>query len=855
MSVTTPAESFFTALQVQLEKSITASQALSLIVDIENTAYLSSNFINEITTFEGTDKGTIIMSGSVHSGSGMPGAIPANITLPLITDSFWSNSNSDFMKFDLIGGALSPSVGEVWNKNLTEPYLKVLASEIVGVLAHELGHVADATAAAEVGPLNPKVGVNQGFYAGILLLSEGKATANAVQVAEDITNNSANKVAYRSYVPLVNLPDTDGIALLTKYQDPTAVTSVSEYATTFSKLFAPTYLSLYLSDWSQVPGSVNDAALVGSNIDFTSGIVTEASDKKSLLTLSFNRTVASTRQIINTIYNYQTMTRSDTDVTNVNSKILLDTEHANADGTSQLTNFANAGVGGYTLAVNASVTSFINGSLTYKTASVTGIQWAINFSVSMSVANFGTISGGSSGGGVSLNAGGSVTNGSTADLTATITGPTAISFGSSNASQVSNFAIITGNTGISTSGSGPLTVTNGSATDTTASIKGTGYRGVAAGGTTTVVNFGSIFGSDAGLGLTGGSGSSVTNGTDGTNGSPADTGASISGGLGILAAGSGPSIVNNFGTISGSSSDGIRLSQGGTVNNGSAADTKASITGAGWGVNSYSGTLTNYGTISGGSGGVIINSGTVKNFGKISSSKGASGTAISYQPGGTNRLVEGPGSVIVGAVYGYGTLTVELASGASAGTIGGLGTNINGASTIAVDSGAIWTFSGANSIASFVNNGTAIVASGGSLNVSSAVDPSSSGVFQLATNASLEIAAALGTNVKMQFLGSSPTNKLIIDKAANFGTNVGTASYAGPLLENFAAGDVIDLKGISPASLGLNYTAATGVLKITGSGGSALATLLFQNSTLGAGTFHAASDGSGGSGGTLITRS
>ncbi len=703
-----------------------------------------------------------------------------------------------------------------------------------------MGHFEDSNLVTDLAKLNKTVGINEGFFLGIKLLSEGKATANAIKVAIEVAK-SGGGVANEVYIPLVGPVTAKDREVLQANPDPNSITAVGNYATLYSGLGNPTYATDYLANYS---GTKDKNLGLGTLIQAK---ITEGADQKlSLFDLKFANDSGAAVYSADIVYDYTTMTRYNVDA----KENQLCSEHYNGDGTSQLTNFANAGLNGYAFVINASVTSLINGSETDKTASITGSQWGINSAVSLAVTNFGSISGGSSGTGIALNAGGSVTNGSTADLTATITGLTAISFGSKNASQVSNFGIITGNTGISTLAPGPLTITNGSETYRTASIKGNGAgcNGVSAGGSTTVINFGSIYGSNDGLGLTGGDNNSVTNGSN------ADVDASISGGIGILAVGAN-NVVNNFGTISASYSDGIRLSQGGTINNGSAADTKASITGAGWGVNCYSGTLTNYGTISGGSGGVLISSGTVKNFSKISSSKGASGTAISYQPGGTNRLVEGPGSVIVGAVYGYGTLTVELASGASAGTIGGLGTNINGASTIAVDSGAIWTFSGANSIASFVNNGTAIVASGGSLNVSSAVDPSSSGVFQLVTNASLEIAAALGTNVKMQFLGSSPTNKLIIDKAANFGTNVGTASYAGPLLENFAAGDVIDLKGISPASLGLNYTAATGVLKITGSGGSALATLLFQNSTLGAGTFHAASDGSGGSGGTLITRS
>ena len=48
-----------------------------------------------------------------------------------------------------------------------------------------------------------------------------------------------------------------------------------------------------------------------------------------------------------------------------------------------------------------------------------------------------------------------------------------------------------------------------------------------------------------------------------------------------------------------------------------------------------------------------------------------------------------------------------------------------------------------------------------------------------------EVAAALGTQTHMNFLGSS---ELLIDSAASFGVNVGSTSYAGPQLQSFVAG-------------------------------------------------------------------
>jgi hypothetical protein len=171
--------------------------------------------------------------------------------------------------------------------------------------------------------------------------------------------------------------------------------------------------------------------------------------------------------------------------------------------------------------------------------------------------------------------------------------------------------------------------------------------------------------------------------------------------------------------------------------------------------------------------------------------------------------------------------------------------------TAAVGAGTTWTVRNTDKVPNLLNNGTVTIASGGSLVVSSAVDPSSSGIFQQQTNGSLEIGAALGASLKIQFLGSAPTNKLIIDSAANFGGPIGATSYAGPLLEGFSSGNVIDLKAIASNGLTFAYSATSGDLRIS-SKATPVATLLFQNSSLGAGAFHSSTDGSGG---TLITHS
>ena len=139
------------------------------------------------------------------------------------------------------------------------------------------------------------------------------------------------------------------------------------------------------------------------------------------------------------------------------------------------------------------------------------------------------------------------------------------------------------------------------------------------------------------------------------------------------------------------------------------------------------------------------------------------------------------------------------------------------------------------------NAGT-VEATGGTLDLAGSVDPASSGLFAINTASLLEIAADTGTTNTMRFIGSS--GELAIDAVAQFGTHVGQASYTGPLIENFGAGGSIDLKNMGFAGAIIdNYAPGTGLLQLRN--GAVVATLAFQNSSLGAGSFHIDDDGSG----------
>ena len=294
----------------------------------------------------------------------------------------------------------------------------------------------------------------------------------------------------------------------------------------------------------------------------------------------------------------------------------------------------------------------------------------------------------------------------------------------------------------------------------------------------------------------------------------------ISGTIGSSSAGiylqSAGSTVQNTGKIYGATA-GIWLSDGGDVTNSAIG----LITATG-----------NYGVYIGGGPGVVTNAGTIT----------GGWYAVDFATSSSaNLLTVDPGAVFNGAVNGNGGV-LELTAGS--GSIGLIGSSaFSGFETLSDDGSALWTLTGANTIADVTDNGGLTIA--GSLDVSAAVGAASTGQFDLQTGSSLEVAADTAAHSQVDFLGAS---QLTIDNAALFGTGVGGSSYAGPLLENFAAGDTIDLHGFMTAAAALLYNPANGLLQIT-NGASQLATVDFQNSTLGTGSFSFASDGNGG---TLI---
>lgn len=207
-----------------------------------------------------------------------------------------------------------------------------------------------------------------------------------------------------------------------------------------------------------------------------------------------------------------------------------------------------------------------------------------------------------------------------------------------------------------------------------------------------------------------------------------------------------------------------------------------------------------------------------------------------------------------GALTGFGSVTNAIANAgrveANGGTLTVSGA-VTGAGTLQPDSGATLALNGtSNSAASVLDNGTLTLGASDSLDVSASVNSASAGLFVLTNASLLEVAADTGAGNQISFLGASG-DKLIVDAVASFGTNVGLSTYTGPKLENFGTLDTIDLKNLvfSGATID-SYTAATGLLQLQS--GTTKATLLFDNATLGSGSFHLAADSGTG---TVLTHS
>ena len=455
---------------------------------------------------------------------------------------------------------------------------------------------------------------------------------------------------------------------------------------------------------------------------------------------------------------------------------------------------------------------------------------------------------------------GTVTNGSVSDTTALI------ETSGFNAVEMDGAGTITNDGRIISSDSAGVYLGSGEVDNgldaSGAMIQGAEFGVLVVSGAGTVKNDGSILlsgtpsqsGSEIGVALE--EGGTVINGAATAT---ATTSADIAGvDYGVAILGASGSVINT-GTITGSL--GVDLEAGGTVVNGPAAGV-GSITGTLFGVRvigaNVIGSVTNAGTITGQVGVDFFDAngsatGTLTDSGTIESTGGATGTAVRFGDG-AERLVLQSGYAITGIVQG-GTgvgdvTTLELAGG----TVGAFTrvTGGNGAITgqfgfqnvtaLVIDSGASWSFGGAESIASLQVGGSATI--GGSLDVTSLADDT--GNIQLSANGTLELGSAAGHGNTITLTTGST---LKLDQAASFGTGQGTAAYSGDTIAGFGQGKFIDLADVSFSTATVqSYDAATCVLQV--GDGTHTADLTFATGT--AGLPGALSLHTDGTGGTLV---
>jgi hypothetical protein len=289
-------------------------------------------------------------------------------------------------------------------------------------------------------------------------------------------------------------------------------------------------------------------------------------------------------------------------------------------------------------------------------------------------------------------------------------------------------------------------------------------------------------------------------------------GGTISGsGLAAIAGANGPATVVNAGLID-PGTFGINLPNGGSVTN---------LAG---------------GVIEGASAGVKISGGGfVTNAGTIS---GGGVDSVILASGFANRVVVDPGAKFIGVVDGGNKTgsgadsTLEFAAGAGGSKLSGLGTAFINFATLSIDSGALISLQGSNTIAAISNAGT-LDASSGTETLTSALITAPSG-----SRGALEIDAfgdlvvhAGSVDATQSVMFTDGTGTLTIGTLSGFAATIGSA----------ATGDEIIVQGKSIASTSFN--AASHVLMLLNASKGVIGTLQLAPSVLGSG-FKA--DGTGG---------
>ena len=464
--------------------------------------------------------------------------------------------------------------------------------------------------------------------------------------------------------------------------------------------------------------------------------------------------------------------------------------------------------GGITLSSGDVLSNTSSGTITAPTYAV----YAGTTASGVSVSNAGSIGGGTvtGGGGIKLADGGSVTNAASA----LVSGFLGINVLNASGSVV-NAGTILGDT---QQGLGVQLLAGGSVTNQSGGTISAEIGVFANVASASVSNYGQILGNDTiGPGVVLNAGGAVTNHTGGT----------ISGQGGIQAQGS--AAVVNDGLISAyaASSAGIKLNVGGSVTN----QTNGVISGVhGVYIGGTGGSLVNAGLIDSTYGVSIHGTGTVVNAGSIAGSQ----DAVQLSAGYADLLRVDPGGSFSGRVDGGNVVgasvvsTIELTSGASTGTLSGLGIQFINFGQVTLDSGATWSFGGSNTLvdgATLSNAGTLMLTSADFVE-NGVLD--GSGLLTIGVGSTLEATGTVGAGQTIAFASGSGALR------------IAPASFAATI-DGLQPGGTIVLTGISDATSATVLPGNT--LEVSRSGGPAIDLKLDPGQDFSGDQFHVGTSG------------
>ncbi len=225
--------------------------------------------------------------------------------------------------------------------------------------------------------------------------------------------------------------------------------------------------------------------------------------------------------------------------------------------------------------------------------------------------------------------------------------------------------------------------------------------------------------------------------------------------------------------------------------------------------------------------GELTVNGTLANFGAVS---GGPATEVAFGSG-TDRLILGPSATFGGTVAGGGIhTTLELAVGAGAGTLTGLGTTFTNFGTVIVDPSATWTVDAATSLlatTTFIGDGagsTLVLSGAGTFNLANVsnfgtIDLPAGNNTVTVTNATL----SGGTVTIVDGASGNNTVSAASDTSASKGKSL---TYdAGTGTDSFTGGFENDTVAVSAAAVGgdtLTGGSGTNTLVLTSAGAANL---------------------------------